>query len=407
MIDISTSKQLLSSLRAINSGPSTFSPTGVPALDQLLSIFHHAGHQRQPPPPPPPPLTHLVQTQQHPPVIEITAISTSSGKTQLLCHLITLAVLPRAHHGLFLGGQSSAVTLLDLSSRFPILRLRDVMAAHIRDCVLNSKTRSSSSSSGSPSPSPPPLSEAEILSLIRSSLLHLHVFTPHSSSSVLDTLASLLSYLLSEPFQHFSARRRISHLILNDLNAFLWQDRLEEMEASLSSNEPPSANSSNNQKTPQTLQYYRDLVSSLRSIQSLFSCQIIATSSSLATPFPITANNANHLALRPHLPAVWTNFRTAQFILQRPLAAAPPKFRFGISAREAESERAERAAGHRSKVGTEAGQRVARVNWWGSEEWREEIKDGVSRWEKKWGGGAGGGGGFRFCIADGVRVLGE
>lgn len=385
-------QKLLSSLRATSTF-SSFLPTGISALDQLLSIFHLAGRQPQQQQQP---QNHLAQTQ-HPPVIEITGISTSSGKTQLLCHLISLALLPQAHHGLFIGGQSSAVILLDLSGRFPVLRLRDIMAAYIQDCILNSHTASSSLSS-SLSSSPPP-SHLEVLSLVRKSLLHLHVFTPLSSSSVLDTLASLSSYLLTEPFRHFSARRRISHLVLNDLSAFLWQDRLDEMEASFSPNEPLPSNQKT--KTPPVLQYYRNLVSSLRSIQSLFSCQITATSSSLATPISINVNNGNHLALRPHLPAVWTNFRTAQLILERP---ATPKFRFGISAREAESERAEK---QKSKVGGEAaadrGQRVARVNWWGSEEWRDDIKDGVIRWEKNWGGF----GGVQFWIADGIRVQGE
>ncbi len=256
--------------------------------------------------------------------------------------------------------------LLDLSSKFPVLRLRDVMDAYIQDCIANSVT--------------PPPSRAEISSLIRSSLVHLHIFSPESSSSVLATLHSIPSYLLTQPFSHFSAGRRISLVVLNDMDAFLFQDRLEGIDATSVTNE-----GSNNKLT--FLEYYRTLVSTLRSIQCLFSCQIIATGFSLADPIAVAGN---HLALRPHLPAVWTNFRTAQIILEK---VSPAKFRVGISACEAENERVD------LQETWDRSQRVGWVNWWGSEEWKEDIQEAVSRWERNWGG-------IRFWIGKGVRVQG-
>lgn len=195
--------------------------------------------------------------------------------------------------------------------------------------------------------------------------------------------------------------RRISHLVLHDLGAFLWQDRLDEINinTATSTNEK---NSTNNPTTPSILQYHRTLTSSLRSIQSLLSCQITVTSTSLATPFsiagPSTHHHHHHLALRPHLPAIWTNFRTAQIVLER---APVPKFRAGISAQEADSERAERQKKMAEEGEGEGGQRVVLgwVNWWGSEEWRDDVREGVRRWEKDWEGG------LRFCIGKGGVVV--
>lgn len=272
------------------------------------------------------------------------------------------------------------------------------MAAHIRECISNSKITASSSPSSSSSSSSPRLSHTEIHSLIHTSLHHLDVFTPHSSTSVLDTLSSLPSYLLTEPFAHFSARRRISNLILNDLSAFIWQDRLEEMNAasfSLNSTNEQSSNYQINKSPASSMpvhQYYRLLTSSLRSIQSLFCCKIIATSSSLATPTLFTNtnsnanNNNNNITLRPYLPAIWTNFRTVQLILQRP---PPLKFRRGISAHEAESKRNESTDEAGRTNGYEGDQQIhiAKVNWWESDSWKEDVRIGVRRWEISWGRG--------------------
>lgn len=306
------------------------------------------------------------------------------------------------------------------------------MRAYIEDCI------STSLSTNTTTITTPPPSETEISTLIHSSLRHLHIFSPDSSSSsVLATLSSLPSYLLTQPFAHSSSNRRISLLVLNDLSAFLWRQDRQESIPPPTNNETPTSNNTNNTNLPH-LHYHRTLISSLRSLQSLLSCHIITTGFSLATPSPLLAPNTNnsnqnhqYLALRPHLPALWTKFRTAQLLI---LPRAPvQKLRAGISAQEAESdERAERRLGGGERGGSGgresgwrgrgSGERIGRVNWWGSEGWAggggwegrgggsegseqgwtEHLKESIKNWELTWGGG------IRFRIgigkAGGVHV---
>ena len=250
--------------------------------------------------------------------------------------------------------------LLDLSSRFSILRLYNVM----RDRVSSICTANSSK-----------MPDQELSSLTTDSLTHLHIFRPQESSSLLATLESLPSYLLAQPPTHFSANRPLGILAINDISAFLWQDRLEaDEDAGLStSNRMEKANNS------LFIQRYRTLVSSLRHIQHLFSSTIIATNWGLA---PVTSV-ANHRALRPHLPSVWNNFCTVKVVVER---AGVPRFGPGMSAEEAAKEKEQRwqAVMRRGFSGLS--------NWWGREDWRDEVWEGLRRLER--------GGAFSFKVTE-------
>lgn len=288
----------------------------------------------------------LPTAREKPPlVIEITGATACSGKTQLLYHVISVSLLPSNYKDTFLFGKGHAVVLFDLSSRFSILHLYNIMRGQISSiCSANSST----------------ISDQELSSLISDSLTHLHIFRPQESSSLLATLENIPSYLLAQPPTHFSANRPLGILAINDLSAFLWQDRLEADE------ESGVSTTNHKEKANNTLflQRYRNLVSSLRHIQHLFSCTIIATNWGLA---PVTSV-VDHRGLRPHLPSVWNNFCTVKVVVERDRV---PKFGPGRSAEEASKEKEQRLeAVERSGFS-------GWVNWWGSEDWREEVREGV------------------------------
>ncbi|MCJ1468013.1 hypothetical protein MMC07_006639 [Pseudocyphellaria aurata] len=340
-------------------------PTGLEPIDHLLQVFQNPHRE-----PKFPSVDHRHQEKiqaSTPPVLEFTSAAACSGKTQLLYQIITLALLPAYHGTIPLHGKTSVVILLDLSSKLSILRLRDVMTAHIITCSTTAMF-----------PIPPP---EEMKSLIYASLLHLHIFRPQSSASYLSTLASLPSYFLSKPFTHVSAHRPISSIILADLSAFYWQDRLHAAESSAN----VAAHVTNDD-------HQRALVSAIRALQATFSrCPVIASTSSLSTPSALSYAG-NHRALRPHMPAVWASFVTVQIVIER---VAVPKFAPDISAEEASAERTMR------QDVVVKGQRRGWVNWWGEGRWREEVREGVRAWEKAWGGG------FEIWARDGVNVGSE
>jgi len=346
--DTNENLQLLFSLRELEG--STNVSLGFAPLDKLLDVFRD------------PPLTRQQQQLQHTqwstqhqvpsparekplPVVEITGAAACSGKTQLLYHLVSLALLPAEYNGLYKFGKGSAVVLFDLSSKFSILRLYDVMQTLVSFiCSITSSK----------------LGEQDMSALISDSLTHLHIFRPQSFSSVLATLATLPAYLLAQPSTHFSTNRPLGLLALNDLSSFLWQDRQDaDEEAGIPTN--VHAEKANNSVL---LQRYRTLVSILRDIQHRFSCTIVATNWGLS---PATSK-AGHRALRRNLPSVWNNFCTVNVVVERDRIR---KFGPGMSIEEALKE-----GPHRWEAVAKSGF-SAWVNWWGSEGWKEEVREGV------------------------------
>lgn len=293
-------------------------------------------------------------------VIEITGATACSGKTQLLYHLISISLLPLQYRDEADFGKGYAVILLDISSRFSILRLYNVIYDRVSSIC---STLSFA------------LPHAEISSLITDSLMHLHVFRPQESSSLQATLDSIPSYLLNQYPLHVSANRPLGLIGINDLGAFLWQDRLDADEESHLS----TTTSKEKANSSLLLQRYRGLVSSLRQIQQLFSCTIVATNWGFAP----TTSVANHRSLRPHLPSVWNNFCTVKLIIERDRV---PNFGPGISAEEAANERQQRWGA------VEQSGFSGRINWWGSENWRDEVREGLRSLKR--------GGSFQFKVTN-------
>ena len=278
----------------------------------------------------------------------------------MLYHIISMSLLPREYKDLPVNGKGDAVVVLDLSDRFSLLRLSKIMQNYVSS---NWSTFSAL------------ISEHEVSSLISDSLAHLHIFRPQSTPSLLATLDSIPSYLLAQPSTHFSANRPLGLLAINDLSSFLWQDRLD------ADNETSLPTTSGIEKANNNLfvNRYRSLVSSLCRVQQLFSCTIVATNWGLA---PVT-HVAGHPSLRPHLPSVWNNFCTVKIVVERERVS---KFGPGLSAEVAAKEGPQRweAVGRSRFTGW--------VNWWDSEGWREEVREGVKGLEK--------GGSFSFSATD-------
>lgn len=290
----------------------------------------------------------------------MTGATACSGKTQMLYHLVSISLLPVQYRDMADFGKGYAVVLLDLSSKFSVLRLYNVMYHNVSSfCSINSFT----------------LPDAEISSLVSDSLTHLHIFRPQESSSLQATLDSIPSYLLTQHSLNVSANRPLGLMAMNDLSAFLWQDRLDADEES----DPSVTNRKEKANNSILFQRYRSLVSSLRHIQKLFSCTIVATNWGLAPPTSV----ANHRGLRPHLPSVWNNFCTVKLIIERDRV---PKFGPGISAEEAANERQQRWDA------VEQSGFSGRINWWGSENWRDEVKQGLED--------LGRGGSFHFKVTN-------
>lgn len=285
---------------------------------------------------------HSAIREKPPSAIEITGLSACSGKTQLLYYLVANAVLPAELEGTPLGEKEQTVVVVDLSGSFSILRLRDIMTTIIAQ-------RSSFSD------------DQTTALIIRDSLMHLHVFRPQSTSSLLATLASLSDYLLEQPSKHHSSNRVLGMLAIKDLSSFLWQDRLNAEDAA-----DPAVADMNMAGNAILVQRYRDLVAHLRRIYDLFSCTIVATNWGLSP----TTSMMGQPALRPHLPAVWNNFCTVKIVVERDGVS---KFSPGMSVEEAKAESDQRWEA------VEQNGFSAWVNWWGSEDWRDEVKEAVKR----------------------------
>ena len=338
-------------------------PFGLPAIDRLLEVFPSQPRRQPLNNTQRSTLHHLNQQQgfvsrNKPPVIEITGASPCSGKTQLLYKIIALSILPSTHSGYRIHGKDAAVVVLDVDNRFSVLRFQQILSSHLHSLKI-------------------PLQEEEIFSLSQTSCQHLHIFRPPSLGSLLTTVDSLSTYF-NDTLNHFSANRTVDLLALNGLSASLWQDRLEADAVGLTGGTKERGNDGAH------IQKYQDLVTALRRVQQTFECTIIATNLALA-PIQYTAG---HPALRPHLPAIWTNFCTLRIVTERNTVS---KFGPGMSAEEAMKEGLQR----QEAVG-ESGSSCW-VNWWGSDGWRDAVRHELNSIPR--------GGGFWFRIDDGVVLI--
>ncbi len=306
--------KLLHTARSFHDNQQHQSCTGQAVIDKLINVFLSSNQ------------SHLqssftseqqsVVHHQRAPVLELVGASPCSGKTQLLHYLIGLQILPCKHEGVLLEGKASAVVVFDLGNNVSVLRLQKIMANHIQSCF------------GRSSESCP---TKTVNSIVRYSLEHLHVLRPQASITLLATLANLRLHLFNTA-AHKSANRSVGSIILHNVDAFLWQDRLEDAE--------DQVNDAHLVQKPSLLSSrFRDLVVHLRRLQMDFSCLIMATSSALSTTTYSRIDGYMVPVLQSHLPNIWRKFVRVRLIVQHQTVR---KFPLGVSWEEAAAEAGQR-----------------------------------------------------------------
>lgn len=304
---------------------------------------------------------------QQVPIVEISSSLSASGKSQLLYYLTALAILPRKYGDIPLSGQEAAVVFIDTDNRFDAERLRTVA----RGIVLQQQGISESS---------------HIESLLVSSLQHVHVFRPQSSSALLATIHTLDSYLF-DLSRHRSASRPLQMIAIDSATAFFWQDRLRDEVARTEEIGRPQAEVDSERKQKKRYHLsdlYTELVRELKALQSHFQCAIVYTAMVAGGRAPSPGRYGQFQArvpsLRPALPAPWGTFPTLRLVVHRPFVRPfPPSMAAHAAVKD--------AASRQSVV--QQGKISAWVNPWGRDEWPRRIVEAIE---------ATNGGSFSFYI---------
>lgn len=311
------------------------------------------------------------------PVLEISSISSAAGKSQVLYHLIAMAVLPSRFNGASIDGFDSAVVFIDNDGRFDAERLRTVARGIIQSKLQTRVENFSSDISLYDS----------IEALIFESLRHVHVFRTQSSLALLATLQSLDAYLLGL-HRHPSTHRALNAIFIDSTTAFFWQDKLQEEIARTEDIGRPAAEIERERLQKESFHIadiYADLVTSLKRLQDTFDCSVIYTTTSSSgkptenSSVPWGSYNPLDTVLktpsfRSPLPPPWGLFPTLRLVLQREVVHPFPP---NVTVHEAQKD-----APLRREV-VMRGEFLGSVNGWGREDWPRRILEEL----KKRGGG--------------------
>ena len=293
-------------------------------------------------------------------VIELTATTSCSGKTQLLYLIAASSLLPTHPETDSVNNGGSEVIWLDADCRFSIFRLQQI----ILQCIGKSYERVSS------------LGNSELIQrLCNISLEHLHVFRPQSFDSLISTIISLPSYLFKSSL-HQLASRPLRLVIISSLSAFLGSDNIKSDVELPTTPEQSRGNHFNRQ--------YVDLTASLKGLLDIFDCTIIATNWSLS---PLQ-EDIHGVSIRNHLPNIWNNLCMMKLLVKRDRVL---KFEPKMSVEETANDGVVREEVlSQSKFS-------CHLNHWGSEEWSNGVSRELRVLENR--------GGFSFEInEDGVVV---
>jgi Rad51 len=328
---------------------------GIPPLDRLLEVFcalaqsqpeiwlgrsneHVGGDGDDGSPAPDLPGLQFHPARWKPVVLELTSLMAAAGKTSLLYYCAAAAVLSRDH-----GGQGTAVVWFDTDGRFSATRLREVVLGIIG----SSETADEEE-----------VEEEGKESLVQEALAHVHVFRPHSSRQLIDTLDYLPSYLL-DGAAHSSMYRRLSLLILDSATAFYWQDRYASETARFEHPAQPRDRPSR----------AAEVITRLKQVQKEFDCAIAYSTSS---PFKATNRATLPSAANSNAPremksaSVWTRFATLTLSLSR---VDVPRFPLHLSLEECLRDREKR------QDVVARGKFVAEVDQSGIESWTANVKE--------------------------------
>lgn len=375
-----------------NARPEGDSPcSGIEPLDELLRLFRSSPAVQQQHENPPleeeesyegdheehissgRPL-RTVQLQRREPIIEITSPGSGDGKTSLLYYITAVGILPSSLEGIQLGGKESAVVFLDTDFRFDAARLREVLVGITREKLHAHYTQHDIAQSN--------IKKALEL-MIDECLRHVHIFRPHSSSSLLATLRTLESYVLHST-EHLSHARRLHAIILDSASAFYWQDRREAeilnipgVREERAAQQTPGSTSPSDLENLSISQVAQETILSLRHLQRVFSCVIAFTTWGLQRALPqrygqdphsYSHSLPNPLSFRPHLPWPWLTFPTLRLVVSRDtVRASAPFMTVGEEGLDAPSRQAIVARGEFS----------AWVDMWARESWATGVAERV------------------------------
>lgn len=323
--------------------------------------------------------SHSVNKNSRPsPVLEIASSLSAAGKSQLLYYLIALAVLPRQYGDLSIGGQEAAVVYIDTDDRFDAERLRTVARSLVLQAQIPVPKESIEGHEA-----PKSLSNDDFDALVNSSLQHVHVFRPQSSSALLATLSSLHTYLY-DLSRHYSASRPLQMIAIDSATAFFWQDRLRDEVARTEEIGRPRAEIDQEREQKKSFylaDLYAEMVKELKRLQGRFGCAVVYTTTvSTGRPQASSQNGqsgplgpydqapSRTPSLRPALPAPWGTFPTLRLVVHRDTVRSFPPT---MSAHDAS-----RDAPMRQSV-VRQGKFSAWVNAWDREEWPRRVVDGV------------------------------
>ncbi|KAJ5377142.1 uncharacterized protein N7496_004551 [Penicillium cataractarum] len=329
------------------------------------------------------------------PVVEISSSLSGAGKTQLLYYMTARAILPRTYGGVSIGGLEAAVVWMDADDRFDVYRLRNVAEGILRQARESVDDETSDQQTGL-------CSDGQLTEILTSSLQHVHVFRPQSSSALLATLCTLDKYLY-DLSRHHSASRPLHMLVIDSATAFFWQDKLRDEVARTEEIGRPRPESDQKREMKQIFNLsdlYAQIVNELKRLQGRFGCAVVYTTtvSSGRLPASTTSGQSGPLgpydrppsqtpSLRPALPAPWGTFPVLRLVVHRDRVRPFPP---AMSAHDAR-----RDAPMRQSVVTQ-GKFSAWVNAWGREEWPRRVVDGVNWYN---------GGCFSFYVrATGVEI---
>lgn len=331
--------------------------TGITQLDEIVDLFH----QRQ-----------VIDGHQKNPVVEITSPASGDGKTSLLYYITALATLPVQY-----GGKGGAVIYIDADHRFSAARLRDVALSYLR------KRRTDDLFVDE--------SNLDLDVVVEESLLHVHVFRPKSSQSLLATVQSLEGYLL-DTARHKSGEREVRGVVLDSASAFYWQDRreaeilsipgaLEEIRKKAAA---AAAGGGDARILPRPVMgIAQDTVKTLRKLQDTFYCPVYYTVCGHHRVQRQNRGGMSMMSFKPFLPRPWPGFPTLRLVVRRdPVRPFVPY----ISPDQAQEE-----AGHRQEV-VERGKFSGWIDPFGKEEWPAHIIESTDSLDGK--------GGFSFTVTE-------
>lgn len=285
----------------------------------------------------------------NPPCIEIASPTTGHGKSHLLYRMITLAVLPPSFAGTLLFGHNSAVLYFDTDGHFSITRLYTV----VRGYVLSRIDRIGTERPGRSGQS----KDSDIDAMIEASLQHVHIFSPQSMASLMQTLDKLMMYL-GDRTRHHSMHRRIHSIMLDSATAFYWNDRYDTDMA----NVPDTYEEATQSRGKKIASSYPALRSLLSKLSHQLHCPIIYTASDVQPKYSQPATRSLPSALHKS----WGTFPDLRLLIQqRPVRGFP----LATSAEEAA-----RDAKDRSAAVAEAPFEIV-VNYDGNEDWNGETRD--------------------------------